>query len=87
MGLNPQVKEVQQGEEDGDDPEFRPDDVVESESDENDHNNEQDDFEHDEGNVLSYFNSLYFILGGDYTEDPNFNLQDYLRFRESCPES
>jgi len=48
MGLNHQVKEAPQNEEEGEDPEFRPDDVVESESDENDHQ-EQEDFEQDEG--------------------------------------
>ena len=26
------------------------------------------------------------IIDGDYTEDPNFDLQDYMRFRESCPD-
>jgi hypothetical protein len=37
-------------------------------------------------NVRYNFHPLLILLVGDYTEDPNFDLQDYLRFREQCPD-
>ena len=35
---------------------------------------------------MYFFLDFVWLLVGDYTEDPNFDLNDYLKFRETCPD-